>query len=54
MKPGQEVIVPDPNISDIHNHEFVGTIEEINGEIAVVSDQDDNHYEIELDRLTIY
>ena len=45
------VLVPDPNESDIHNHEFLGTIKAISGDLAVVEDGDGNCFEIELDRL---
>ena len=45
------VLVPDPNESDIHNHEFLGTIKAIKGEYATVEDGDGDCFDIELDRL---
>jgi hypothetical protein len=45
------VLVPEPNDSDIHNHEFLGVIKAISGDLAVVEDGDGNCFEIELDRL---
>jgi len=48
---GDFVLVPDPNESDIHNHEFLGTIKGIRGEYATVEDGDGDCFDIELDRL---
>lgn len=49
------VIVPDPIEGDLHSHEFVGTVIHIypNGTHAVVEDQENNTYTIELNRLTL-
>ena len=48
---GDFVLVPDPNESDIHNHEFLGVIKLIKGEYATVEDGDGDCFDIELDRL---
>ena len=48
---GDFVLVPDPNDSDIHNHEFLGVIKLIKGEYATVEDGDGDCFDIELDRL---
>ena len=45
------VLVPEPNESDIHNHEFLGVIKVIKGEYATVEDMDGDCFDIELDRL---
>ncbi len=52
---GDEVIVPDPNSTDIHNFSFIGTVDDILVErnTAIVMDQEDNFYEIECDRLLL-
>jgi hypothetical protein len=49
---GDEVEVPDPNDSDIHNHSFVGTLIDIKGDLGVVEDGEGNCFDIELERLT--
>jgi hypothetical protein len=49
---GEEVEVPDPDDTDIHNHSFVGTIVDFRNGYAVVDDGDCNCFDIELDRLT--
>ena len=48
------VLVPDPNETDIHQHEFVGVVTNIlsNGNV-IVRDGDDNYFEIESERLEI-
>jgi hypothetical protein len=48
---GDFVLVPDPNESDIHNHEFLGVIKLIRGEYATIEDGDGDCFDIELDRL---
>lgn len=48
---GDEVEVPEPNETDLHNHSFVGTIIDFRHEYAVVEDGDGNCWEIEVDRL---
>ena len=45
------VLVPEPNETDIHNHEFLGVIKAISGDLAVVEDMEGDCFEIELDRL---
>lgn len=49
-----EVLVPEPNDSDIHNHSFVGSVADIldNGNI-IVEDQDSDFFEIEANRLEV-
>ena len=49
---GQTVLVPAPNETDIHNHEFQGYIEGFRNGNAIIIDGDNNSFEIELDRLT--
>ena len=53
LKIYDNVLVPEPNGSDIHSHEFVGTIKGFRGENSVVEDGDDNIFEIESKRLEI-
>ena len=50
---GDEVEVPDPIDSDIHNHSFVGTIVAFRNGNAVVEDGDGDSFEIEVERLTL-
>ena len=47
------VMVPSPNISDIHIHEFIGRVIDFRNGNALVKDQDDDVFEIETDRLSI-
>ena len=49
-----EVLVPEPNESDIHNFEFVGTVSDIldNGNV-IVEDGDSDFFEIEAERLEV-
>ena len=49
-----EVIVPDPNGSDIHVHSFQGTVVDIfpNGN-CIVEDGDSDFFEIESERLEV-
>ena len=55
IEPGDEVLVPDPNSSDIHHHSFVGTVVDVLVErgSAIVEDQDSGFFEIECDRLAV-
>jgi hypothetical protein len=55
LKEHDSVIVPDPIDGDLHDHSFVGTIIHIytNETHAVVEDQENNVYTIEIDRLTL-
>lgn len=48
-----EVIVPDPNETDIHHHSFVGTVVKFRDNNAIVTDSDDNEFEVECNRLTL-
>ena len=52
FKIGENVEVPDPNDSDIHNHSFVGSIVGFRGELATVEDMDGDCFDIEIERLT--
>ena len=50
---GDNVEVPDPDDSDIHNHSFVGIIIAFKDEYAVVEDGDGDCFDIEIERLTL-
>jgi hypothetical protein len=52
---GQDVNVPDPNDSDIHNHSFIGYVNDILEDrgTAIIEDQDSDFFEIETERLEI-
>lgn len=52
---GQDVLVPDPNDSDMHNHSFVGDVYAILEDrgTVIVRDGDSEFFEIEADRLYI-
>jgi hypothetical protein len=49
-----QVLVPEPNETDIHHFEFTGFVEDIldNGN-AIVCDNDGEFYEIECERLEV-
>jgi hypothetical protein len=49
-----QVLVPEPNNTDIHHFEFSGMVEDIldNGN-AIISDGDGDFYEIECNRLEV-
>ena len=50
---GDEVEVPSPIAGDLHNFDFVGTIDSFrNGNIVVV-DSEENYFEFEPHRLTL-
>jgi hypothetical protein len=51
---GMDVIVPEPNETDIYIFEFVGMVDDIldNGNV-IVSDGDGDFFEIEAERLEI-
>lgn len=55
IEKGQDVHVPDPNSSDIHNHAFQGYIVDVleSRGTAIVEDQCGEYFEIETDRLTV-
>jgi len=50
-----EVEVPDPNDTDIHNYSFVGTVADLFPEegTVMVEDQDSDFYEIEANRVGV-
>ncbi len=52
---GDDVDVPDPDETDIHNHAFSGYVKFIKecGKIAVVEDGDGDCFDIEINRLTL-
>ena len=52
---GDEVVVPDPNDTDIHNFSFVGRVADILVErgTAIIEDQDSDFFEVECDRLEL-
>lgn len=49
---GELVEVPEPTSDDIWNHSFVGTVRKIKNGIATVIDEDDDAYDVEIERLT--
>ena len=55
LEVGQDVLVPDPNDSDMHTHSFVGYVVDVLEDrgTAIVEDQCSNFFEIEADRLYI-
>jgi len=51
---GDEVIMPDPNDTDLHQHSFQGTVLEIqDDDIISVVDQDNDVFDIEANRVEI-
>lgn len=48
---GELVSVPEPDDTDIHNHEFTGVIISIVNGIAIVEDGDGDLFDIEIERL---
>ena len=55
LEVGQDVLVPNPNSSDIHNYSFVGYVNDIleSRGTVIVEDGDSDFFEIEADRLVI-
>jgi hypothetical protein len=55
LEVGQDVLVPDPNDSDIHTHSFVGYVNDILEDrgTVIVEDGDSDFFEIEADRVFI-
>ena len=51
LQVGKFVLVPEPDDTDIHNHEFTGTIISIVNGIATVEDGDGDLFDIEIERL---
>ena len=52
IKLGMTVEVPEPNESDLHNHDFVGCVDSFRNGLVIVQDQDNEFYSIEPERLT--
>ncbi|WP_259071298.1 hypothetical protein HDF24_04485 [Mucilaginibacter sp. X4EP1] len=50
---GDLALVPEPNGTDIHMHEFSGYIKSFRGDNAIVEDADGDCFEIEIERLTL-
>lgn len=50
---GDDVIVPDPNETDLHNYSCQGSVEGFHGEYVLVRDGDGNFFDIEPKRLEI-
>jgi len=48
-----EVEVPEPNDTDIHNNAFTGMVDNLKNGYVVVVDQDQNFYEFEPERLEV-
>ncbi len=46
-----EVYVPEPSGSDIHNFEFVGSVDGFKDGLVTVSDMENNCFDIEPERL---
>ena len=52
---GDDVLVPEPNGNDIHNHEFVGSLEDILDDgTCIVMDGECDTFTIEHNRLEYY
>ena len=51
----QDVIVPEPNKTDIHNNAFIGTVIDVleSRGTAIVEDQCGEVFEVETDRLEV-
>jgi len=48
-----EVEVPEPNNTDMHNHGFTGMVDGFRNGFVVVTDMDCNSYELEPERLEV-
>ena len=55
LEAGQDVLVPNPDSSDIHNHSFVGYVADVLEDrgTVIVEDQCSDFFEIEAERLVI-
>lgn len=53
IKKGDRVLVPDPNDTDVHNHEFEGTVHSFRDVYVIVQDMEENGFSIEPERLEI-
>ena len=51
LQVGEFVLVPEPDDTDIHNHEFTGAVISIVNGIATVEDCDGDLFDIEVERL---
>ena len=51
LQVGDFVLVPEPDDTDIHNHEFTGEVISILNGIATVEDGDGDCFDIEIERL---
>jgi len=51
---GDVVDVPKPNKTDLHRCAFEGTVTNFRGDLIVVNDQDDNYFDIEPERVTLF
>jgi hypothetical protein len=53
IKIGDSVLVPEPNETDIHLHEFCGYVHSFRGQNAIIADGENEFFEIEIERLTL-
>lgn len=57
IETGSDVLVPEPNDTDIHNHEFQGVVKSFrttsNGTLVTVEDQAGDCFDIEPERLEV-
>ena len=51
LQVGEFVLVPEPDDTDIHNHEFTGEVIAITNGIVTVEDEDGDCFDIEIERL---
>ena len=51
LQVGEFVLVPEPDDTDIHNHEFTGEVIAITNGIVTVEDGDGDCFDIEIERL---
>ena len=51
LQVGDFVLVPEPDNTDIHNHEFTGEVIAITNGIVTVEDGDGDYFDIEIERL---
>ena len=53
LQVGEFVLVPEPDDTDIHNHEFTGEVIAITNGIVTVEDGDGDCFDIEIERLKL-
>lgn len=53
VKLGSRVSVPDPKADDCWNHSFIGHVIQIKSKMAIVMDQADDCYSVDVDRLIV-